>query len=232
MNKQSTSWSLAVILFIGAVCVTIVSCSSDESGNSSSISDDTGAGCSIDGYKTVEIGGQTWMAENLNCDVNGSVCYLNDPANCNKYGKLYYWATAMNLPSNCNSTSCSGQVQTKHRGICPSGWHLPSYAEWTTLIDFVGDSSTAGTKLKASSSWNNYPSIPTGTDTYGFTALSGGYGISNSNFAISGNYGKWWSATEYDANNAYSLHMHCLNEGISNDYFNKLFLFSVRCLKD
>jgi len=85
-------------------------------------------------YNSVVICGQTWLARNLNYKVEGSKYYDNDPANCSKYGRLYNWATAMALDESCNNKECADQIQTKHRGICPSGWHLPSNAEWNALI--------------------------------------------------------------------------------------------------
>jgi hypothetical protein len=84
-------------------------------------------------YETAKIGCQTWMAENLNYNATDSECYDYDPTNCVTYGRLYNWATAMALLSNCNSSVCSNQIQTKHRGICPPGWHIPSKAEWGEL---------------------------------------------------------------------------------------------------
>jgi len=100
--------------------------------------------CSLNGG-TVKIGDQVWMKENLNCNVGGSKCYgeggeiydseINQyftisnseiQANCDKYGRLYDWVTAMALPDSCIYSSCHSQIKQKHRGICPSGWHIPS----------------------------------------------------------------------------------------------------------
>jgi uncharacterized protein (TIGR02145 family) len=143
-------------------------------------------------YRTVKIGTQTWMAENLNYNVAGSKCYNNDEANCVAYGRLYDWTTAMTLPTNCNSTYCVSQ-NIKYRGICPANWHIPSQAEFIQLLRYVEDvnsmaertdgyiSNTAGKYLKATSGWNwevkrDYveDSDPNGIDTYGFSAIPSG----------------------------------------------------------
>jgi len=101
------------------------------------------------GYKTVKLDKQTWMAENLNYNASNSKCYDNDQANCQKYGRLYDWATAMN--------------------VCPKGWHLPSDEEWEVLVDFAGGA-IAGNILKASSGWVENGN---GIDAAGFSALPG-----------------------------------------------------------
>ena len=183
-------------------------------------------------YKTVTIGTQTWMAENLNYDpgTGNSACYDNDLANCTIYGRLYDWSTAMGLPSSCNDNSCSSQIQSKHRGICPSGWHLPSDAEWTVLTDYVGGRSTAGTKLKATSGWNDDGN---GTDDYGFSALPGGGGRSGGSFGYVGDDGYWWSASEVGTDNASLRYMSYYFSSV--DFFyngDKSRLYSVRCLQD
>jgi uncharacterized protein (TIGR02145 family) len=222
------------------------SCSSDDDegggggdGNPSNSGGYTGSYGSVSysgkTYKTIKIGTQTWFAENLNYAVAGSKCYDNDPANCVKYGRLYDWSTAMALPSSCNESDCLvGQIQPK-RGICPSGWHIPSYAEWNVLVTAAGGSSTAGTKLKATSGWN---SGRNGTDEYGFSALPGGGGYySGGSFSGVGAYGRWWSATEeyngeYNALIAYNRRMHYSNSGVGTDIDDKAYLFSVRCVQD
>jgi uncharacterized protein (TIGR02145 family) len=179
------------------------------------------------------------MARNMNYDASGSKCYNNGEANCATYGRLYNWATAMNLPSSCNSSTCSSQISTKHKGICPSGWHIPSNADWNILMKYINPSCSdnsscagAGTKLKAEDGWNSYSGVPKGTDEFGFSALPGGFGGSGGGFYSVGNYGSWWSASEYDSDYAYRRYMNYNGEDV--DYYNygKGIKFSVRCLQD
>jgi uncharacterized protein (TIGR02145 family) len=186
-------------------------------------------GNDIANYRTVQIGAQRWMAENLNYAVSGSKCYGNDPANCDKYGMLYDWATAMALPSNCNSNTCSLQITEKHRGICPAGWHIPSRAEWSTLISYVG--SNAGTKLKAASGWNSYSGVPFGTDDFGFAALpSGAY--YNGGFSSVGIFVEYWNASEDNASSAYDGNLAYDQESVRQQGTSKSNLLSVRCVGD
>jgi uncharacterized protein (TIGR02145 family) len=113
------------------------SSSSDISSSSSSIMYDTLTDArDKKTYKTVVIGKQTWMAENLNYNAPNSKCHNNDPANCAKYGRLYDWVKALALPDSCYSSAC-GASQAKHKGVCPEGWHIPSKAEWGELHDFI-----------------------------------------------------------------------------------------------
>ena len=167
-------------------------------------------------YRTVKIGYQIWMAENLNYNASGSKCYENNDYNCNKYGRLYDWTTA--------------------KSVCPSGWHLPSYAEWQTLEVAVGG--YAGTKLKSNSGCS---SGSNGTDNYSFSALPGGaysnYSIlDNKNVPISfvnaGLSGSWWSLTDYSSSEAYFLDITCAKTAVAYYFKDKNHLFSVRCLQD
>jgi len=157
-------------------------------------------------YKTVIIGERTWMAENLNYEANGSVCYDNKPENCDKYGRLYDWNTA--------------------KEACPSGWHLPSYEEWK-IDGYVGGE--AGKKLKSKNGWNNNGN---GTDDYGFAALPGGGGSSGGDFGNVGNYGGWWSASEHTSDRAYLRSMGYNYEDARWINDGKGGLLSVRCLQD
>jgi uncharacterized protein (TIGR02145 family) len=180
-------------------------------------------------YKTAKIGKQTWMAENLNYEAEGSLCHEDNPANCAKYGRLYKWRLAMK--------------------VCPEGWHLPSNAEWDELYRFVDgnkgtespyQSKTAGKHLKAVSGWNEDGN---GTDKYSFSALPGGLGFLDGSFGILGSvdiFGSvgdrsyWWSASKYESS---SDHAYSRLMGYYNDYAYwvksvKSDLLSVRCVKD
>jgi uncharacterized protein (TIGR02145 family) len=186
-------------------------------------------------YKHKLIGSQTWMAENLNYNASGSKCYGNSETNCNTYGRLYNWATALDIAASCNSSTlaiCGETVAAKHKGVCPSGWHIPSDAEWDVLMTAVGGSSTAGTKLKAASGWNTGSGYIAGTDDYGFSALPGGYGDSGGSFGNVGDCGGWWSATKRDASDAYYLYMDNSAANVSMSYDGKTYLLSVRCAQD
>ncbi|MDR0516495.1 MAG: fibrobacter succinogenes major paralogous domain-containing protein [Fibromonadaceae bacterium] len=176
-------------------------------------------------YPYVQIDDQIWMAANLNYEAKGSICYGTITSYCDKYGRLYDWVTAMG-GAESSVTNPSG-VQ----GICPSGWHLPSNAEWQTLIDFAGGNATAGTKLKSASGWDTGSGIP-GTDDFGFSALPGGNGYSGGDFSNAGNYGHWWSSSELNGSSAYSRYMNYSSEDAYRSGYGKSFLFSVRCLRD
>jgi uncharacterized protein (TIGR02145 family) len=199
-------------------------------------------GNDIGNYRTVVIGTQTWMAENLNYAIEGSKCHGEDgelssaevQANCDKYGRLYDWSTAMALPSNCNSNSCSNQIQSKHRGICPSGWHIPSNDDWDRLTDYAGGYEIAGAKLKSTSGWNRNDyedKSGNGTDEYGFSALPGG-GYSDGSFDFADTSGNWWSASESGSYDAYGRSIFYVRDWAKRDYDDKSYLFSVRCVQD
>jgi uncharacterized protein (TIGR02145 family) len=165
-------------------------------------------------YKTVKIGKQTWMAENLNYEAEGSKCYENDLGNCQKYGRLYNWQTAMKS--------------------CPSGWHLPNGDEWQKLVNIAGGDGTAAT-LKAASGWkeSGMKGTDNGTDEFGFSALPGGYGDSDGSFDGVGYGGIWWSASENYSYSTYSRGMCYYSDGGKcwHRYLKSL-LRSVRCLQD
>ncbi len=191
----------------------------------------------IDGntYKTVTIGTQTWMAENLKVTkyndgaaipnvtdatawselTTGALCdYENTPSNSETYGKLYNWY-AVNTGK-----------------LCPTGWHVPSDAEWTELTDYLGGTSVAGGKLKETGT-THWASPNTGaTNETGFTALPGGYRDFSGAFDGIGVHGYWWSATEGSTSYAWSRFMLNDDSSVYRNYFSKEVGFSVRCVRD
>ncbi|MDR2583781.1 MAG: hypothetical protein LBC75_09905 [Fibromonadaceae bacterium] len=154
-------------------------------------------------YKYVKIGDQVWMAEDLAYNASGK----------------YDWATAMNLPSICNINFCL--VSAKHQGICPEGWHIPNNDEWSTLMDFVGGSSTAGKYLKATSGWDNNGWDLNGEDKYGFAALP----------SDGDDYAFWWSATEYNDRESYVRGIEEGGDSFNRDTFDKDSGLGVRCVQ-
>ena len=160
-------------------------------------------------YKKVVIGGQTWMAENLNYPMESSVCYENKTEYCATYGRLYNWSTAMEA--------------------CPAGWHLPTDDEWKTLVKYAGGENTAGKKLKSTSDWIDNGN---GTDEYLFSALPGGGGNSGGYFDAAGYYGYWWSSTEGGAWSAWARLIFCSYENVGRYNGGKGALNSVRCVQD
>jgi uncharacterized protein (TIGR02145 family) len=184
-------------------------------------------------YKTVTIGEQVWMAENLaylpsvvgpatesftepHYYVYGydgtNVTAAKGTTNYNKYGVLYNWPAALTA--------------------CPEGWHLPSDAEWTTLTTYLGGESVAGGKMKEAGE-SHWTSPNTGaTNESGFTALPGGYRDGSGKFYSIGLYGGWWSSTEGGTNYAWSRTLYYSIGNVYRGTNSKELGFSVRCVRD
>lgn len=181
------------------------------------------------------IGTQVWMVENLKTTkyrdgtsipnvidnttwsnlTSPSYCwYNNDVTNKNIYGALYNWYTA-NIDQ-----------------LCPTGWHVPSDAEWTILISYLGGESIAGDKLKEAGT-THWQSPNTGTNESGFTALPGGVRSNSGIIGLPvGGYGRFWSATEFNATSAGYLIMNFDAIKVNQTSNLKNFGFSIRCIKD
>ena len=187
-------------------------------------------------YKTVSIGTQTWMAENLNYETTNSYCYSDNVSNCTKYGRLYTWSAAIDSVGtwSANGKGCGlGKTCSPTypvRGVCPEGWHLPTQTEWNTLFTAVGGQSTAGKMLKSTSGWN---SSGNGTDAYSFSALPAGYRNDNGRYYYEGNVAYFWSSPESYSNDAYDMYL-SYDDGLAYLFSSDLknYGFSVRCLKD
>ena len=205
-------------------------------------------------YKTVKIGEQWWMAENLNYAYTGvpfkfgdntsdstSWCYDNDAANCAKYGRLYTWAAAMDsagiIPGN-SANGCGYYMECSPtnpvRGVCPEGWHLPDTTEWKALFDAVGGWATAGIMLKSTEGWNDkYDGTSgNGSDSYSFSALPAGLRYNDGGYSYEGYNTYFWSSTKDNSNYAYDMLLFCNGDNAYLDDGDKNYGFSVRCLKD
>ncbi len=188
----------------------------------------------VDGntYKTVFIGTQHWMAENLktskysdgtlilnlkndtewNNNITGAWRYYANDSNYNaKYGKLYNWYA-------------TNQIANGGKNVCPAGWHVPSESEWVVLSEFIGND---GGKLKAEGSEWQSPNSGATNSTL-FTALPGGYTLGGL-----GNTGYWWSTKEVNSTIAHNRGMLNLNTSFYSNYDKRKTLgCSIRCLKD
>lgn len=186
-------------------------------------------------YKTVTIGTQVWMVENLkttkyrNGDAipnvidttqwfklkTGAYCnYNNDTKNSTTYGRLYNWYAV-----------------TDSRNIAPAGWHVPTKAEWTTLATFLGGESLAGGKLKETLT-SHWSSPNSATNSSGFTALPGGYRKNDGAFSNFSFCGSWWASTEYSKSVAWYRYVDYSTSNVYNCSSYKNSGFSVRCIKD
>ena len=198
-------------------------------------------------YKTVKIGEQTWMAENLNFDpglggsgdakYEWSWCYDNEPKNCDVAGRLYTWAAAIDsakLANDADEPQICGMGKgsfgctfwTAVQGICPDGWHLPSTREWGDLKDAVGG--LPGKNLKSQTGWYNDGG---GTNVTGFSAIPAGWcrkGVFGNDGIIAyfwGAYGSYDDEAEY-------MELFSHPDSWEVYYLEKDHGFSVRCIKD
>lgn len=186
-------------------------------------------------YNTILIGTQFWMKENLKTTrfadgtlfpiiTDGSIwasattpawcIYNNDASNDIAYGKLYNWYTVVDS-----------------RNVCPTGWHVPTDAEWTILTDYLGGINVAGGKMKSVTGWN-LPNTDA-TNESGFSGLPGGNRITaGGDFVDAGEAGVWWSSTELLSDLAWGYGLYYGNGIAYRAYEDKFDGFSVRCIKD
>ena len=191
-------------------------------------------------YKTVKIGDQVWMAENLNIAAPNSYCYHDSAEYCSKYGRLYNWAGAMDAEGkwSTNSVNCryTGECSPTYpvRGACPEGWHLPDSTEWGKLLTAVGGLDVAAKMLKSTSGWQDCEEENcNGTDAYGFSALPAGYmdRYGSAFTYYEGVSTGFYTSTQVDKNDAYRVYLYRNNVvNFTSDI--KAAGFSVRCVKD
>lgn len=185
-------------------------------------------------YKTVKIGNQTWMAENLNYSVDPgkqSWCHDDNAENCSMYGRLYTWAAAVGKTEAECGREHECDLTDPVQGVCPEGWHLPNMDEWNALITVAGENGV-GTMLKSTSGWNNKidGSNGNGTDSYGFGGVPAGFRYAGGSFSIVGNIACFWSSHEIEADFASYWSLNDEDEVSFND--RKDLGLSVRCLRN
>ena len=192
----------------------------------------------------VTIGTQTWRTNNLDVTTysdgtvipevsdptawaaltTGAWCYYNNTtANGTNYGKLYNWYAVAGIHDT--------DAATPNKILAPTGWHIPTDAEWTTLTTTLGGESVAGGAMKATTLWNSPNTVA--TNISGFTGLPGGYRVYfNGTFSNVGVYGYWWSSSEVGTATAWYRYLY-YGSGLADRYFyGKAFGFSVRYLRD
>jgi uncharacterized protein (TIGR02145 family) len=178
-------------------------------------------------YNAVKIGSQWWMAQNLNYSVDRSWCYENSTDSCAKYGRSYDWSAAMGVSAAYDSTLLNASLP--YKGVCPSGWHVPSDDEWTKLTDTILSPSTAGTVLKSTSGWS---SSGNGTDSYGFRVLPAGSPDGDGSFDGVGSYALFCSATEFDGGATWTRYFGRGYASVNRNSGDKSYGLSVRCLEN
>ncbi len=205
-------------------------------------------------YRTVQIGDQIWMAENLNYAdsvktpslLERSWCYDNKTENCDVAGRLYTWAAAIDsvaLYDNGNGVNCGDGVNCtmpkKVRGICPSGWHLPRYAsidDDESLIMYIAVSEeTAGKALKSQIGWEYYGNKYIGTDTLGFSGIPAGYRTgwtSSGKFIAAGHHAYFHTTMDRFDGFTTAVNLSYDSNRIFKKRLDKSDAYSVRCIKD
>ena len=190
-------------------------------------------------YATVQIGEgksviQTWMAENLRVGIrinanqaqtgNGIIekyCYNDDEANCAIYGGLYQWKEMMQYATTPGV-----------KGICPTGWHLPTDDEWTALTDFLGGVTPAGAKLKETGTAHWQSPDAGATNSSGFTGLPGGWSNTSGDFGNLNMFGFFWASSQIDLLEAWIRKLNYDIPDVNKWNEVKTFGHSARCIKD
>jgi len=207
----------------------------------------------IDGnsYNTVLIGTQCWTKENLKVTkYNDGTAIPDETANTAGWGGLATGARtdytgATGIPSGQTYVSTYGYLynwyavkgiatagSTTYKNICPTGWHVPTDAEWTTLTTELGGESVAGGKMKSigTAYWNS--TNAGATNESGFSALPGGYRLTDGSFNNLRSSAAFWRATQVDANGAWFSRLDYNSSNVSRNSYQKQLGASIRCLKD
>jgi len=189
-------------------------------------------------YHSVVIGTQTWMNENLKTTrfTNGDLIGTTTPSTfdiTNESAPKYQWSPN----GNDDNKIIYGKLYTwftvnDNRQICPSGWHVPSNTEWTTLVDFIGGESNGGSKLKETGILHWESPNADATDEYRFTALPAGYRTCYGLFTGFKTSAYFWTSTEKDITEAFLRSTWSEISSMSDGSIGKCYGFSLRCIKN
>jgi uncharacterized protein (TIGR02145 family) len=191
----------------------------------------------VDGnvYHTIKIGKQTWMVENLKTTKFNDSTSIPNEMNPGFWGKLKTpaWCWYNNTESNKDAYGAFYNAYAILTGkLCPKGWHVPTKAEWFTLIKYLGGETVAAGKMKETGTVHWITPNRDGSNTSGFTALPGGLRTDDGTFNYMGYFGYWWSAPEKDADVAWTCSIDCYGGEITSGDSFLMMGYSVRCIKD
>lgn len=182
-------------------------------------------------YRTIQIGDQVWMAENLRFKADNSYAPDNEESNVKKFGRLYTWTSALDIPPEFSEQSPAKDIEMyrkmkdpNYQGIAPEGWHIPSNKEWEQLLSHLSEKSN-GRELRSTCFW-----LEPGYDSFGFFALPAGYRFDNGTFNHFGRRARFWSKDEYGKSNAFRLGLTDNSIDIEGVYRSDA--ISVRCVKN
>ena len=216
----------AFLLMMMAMVFCVVGCVNDPNPEFGEMTDAR----DVQTYQTVTLGDQTWLGQNLNYETdNNSWCYDDDPENCETYGRLYDWDSAMTA--------------------CPAGWHMASDEEWSTLIKYLdpradpnadlAESDVAGGMMKATGTIEDETGLwrrpnRDATNVSGFSAVPSGTRFATGSFNMLSQHVMFWTSTEYNANSAWTRMLDYGQGGIfrDNTAITKDYGIAVRCVMD
>jgi len=219
------------------VCLMLSSaCKKDDNTNNNNNTGGTVSDINGNAYNTVTIGSLVWMVQDLK-----TTKYCNGDSIPNVIQSSEWSALTTSAYCNYDNQVSNGSIYghlynykavSDSRKLCPAGWHVATDADWTTLTTLLGGNTIAGGKLKETGTTHWLAPNTGATDSYGFKALPNGERRSTASFDYLGEYANWWTATEYDASQAWVRYISNTGVDITRQLYNKGYGYAVRCVKD